>query len=217
MTRQIGVTYKSTIPTLDDAASIEEAFVYYHLGDGIPGENSIEQRFIDINARATSLDTSVGYAGISPAPSPIHNRLLALEVVDTTLASTYIKSAPQSNTDPDKVNIISPTLSTIVPLTILGVTGQTASLQEWKTSGSTVAARVNSAGTLFSTPSTSGGISEVVTLTGTQTLTNKTITNASSVTLTGNQAYTARTRNITLSTSDPSGGYDGDIWIKYVP
>ena len=24
-------------------------------------------------------------------------------------------------------------------------------------------------------------------------------------------------RNITLSTSDPSGGMDGDVWLKYTP
>jgi hypothetical protein len=24
-------------------------------------------------------------------------------------------------------------------------------------------------------------------------------------------------RNITLSTSDPSGGSDGDVWLKYTP
>lgn len=43
-----------------------------------------------------------------------------------------------------------------------------------------------------------------------------TITNATSITLTGAQPLSARVRNITASTSDPTGGNDGDIWIKYV-
>ncbi len=35
-------------------------------------------------------------------------------------------------------------------------------------------------------------------------------------TLTGDQALTSRLRNITVSTSDPTGGNNGDIWIKYI-
>ena len=34
-------------------------------------------------------------------------------------------------------------------------------------------------------------------------------------TLTGDQALDSRLRNITVSQSDPSGGNNGDIWIKY--
>jgi hypothetical protein len=34
-------------------------------------------------------------------------------------------------------------------------------------------------------------------------------------TLTGDQALTSRLRNITASTSDPTGGNNGDIWLKY--
>jgi hypothetical protein len=36
-------------------------------------------------------------------------------------------------------------------------------------------------------------------------------------TLQGDQALTSRLRNITVSTSDPTGGNNGDIWIKYIP
>lgn len=48
------------------------------------------------------------------------------------------------------------------------------------------------------------------------TINNGTITNATSITLAGTQPLSARVRNITASTSDPTGGDDGDIWIKYV-
>lgn len=77
----------------------------------------------------------------------------------------------------------------------------------------------------------------VVGTTNTQTLTNKTLTsptissatisssaisggslsNATSITLTGSQPLTSRVRNVTISTSDPSGGNDGDVWLKYTP
>lgn len=82
--------------------------------------------------------------------------------------------------------------------------------------------------------------SNTVTLTGTQTLTNKTltspvintaaitggtittanitggsITNATEITLSGNQDLTSRARNITISTSAPTGGNDGDVWLVY--
>jgi len=70
------------------------------------------------------------------------------------------------------------------------------------------------------------GTVDVSTTTGTQTLTNKTLTsptinggsvsNATSITLTGSQTLDSfRARNIRASTSDPSGGNDGDVWIKY--
>lgn len=219
MTQIIGTNYTSTIPTLSDGASIVEAFQYYHTG-GLTGSifpNSIEQRLTDVNGRAATLETNMGYTGVSPTPSSVQTRLVSLEsAVGESLSSTYIKAIPSSNDTATTRNLISPATSAITPLTIQGVVGQSANLQEWKTSAATVA-RVSSAGTIFSTPSTSGGISEVVTLSGTQTLTNKTITGASAITLTGNQLYTSRVRNIVLSTSDPSGGNDGDIWIKYVP
>jgi hypothetical protein len=35
-------------------------------------------------------------------------------------------------------------------------------------------------------------------------------------TLLGDQALTSRLRNITVSTADPTGGNNGDIWIKYI-
>jgi hypothetical protein len=34
-------------------------------------------------------------------------------------------------------------------------------------------------------------------------------------TLTGDQALTSRLRNITASTQDPTGGNNGDVWLKY--
>jgi hypothetical protein len=125
--------------------------------------------------------------------------------------------------------------SSHVGVSVSGVVGQTGNLQEWKTTdGSTtsIIARINSAGKIFSNNGLTGtNTSEVVTETGTQTLTNKTLTNAAlsgtvtmtsgsisgatSITLTGNQVLTSTVRNIVASTSNPSGGNDGDVWFKY--
>ena len=182
MTQIIGTNYQSTIPTLSDGASIVEAFQYYHTG-GLTGSifpDSIEQRLTDVNGRAATLETNLGYTGVSPTPSPVQTRLLSLETaVGGSLSSTYIKAIPSSNDTVSTRNLITPSASTVIPLTIQGVVGQSANLQEWKTSAATVA-RVSSIGKISSTSDgpTPGStvFSEVTTLTGTQTLTNKTLT-----------------------------------------
>lgn len=132
--------------------------------------------------------------------------------------------------------VISLADSTHKGIQVRAATSPTANLQEWTNStGSSIFARVDAQGRLYSENV------EVVTLTKTQTLTNKTLTspilnnadinnsvienttidgsvisNAVSIRLSGAQALSARARNITLSTGNPSGGSDGDIWIKYV-
>jgi hypothetical protein len=94
-------------------------------------------------------------------------------------------------------------------ITVAGVSAQTGNLQEWtSTDGSTtsVVARVNSAGKIFSNNGLTGtNTSEVVTETGTQTLTNKTITGGTvnpttlqqggvaAVTVSGTQTLTNKT------------------------
>jgi hypothetical protein len=97
---------------------------------------------------------------------------------------------------------------------------QTANIQEWQNNAGIALSYVSSDGRVFSNQS------ESVNLVSVQTMTNKTITSptinggtvnlATTITLSGNQALTSRVRNATLSTVDPSGGSDGDVWIKYV-
>lgn len=176
MTQVLGNAYPTTIATLSDEATIIDAFKYYHQGGltNSPAPNSVEGHFISVNTRVDTVNTQLGYAGVSPAPASVHARLSSLEsVVGTSLASTYIKSAPASNDTPSTRNLISPTLSSVIPLTIQGVLGQTADLQQWKTSAATVA-KIDSTGKIFSYDGTS--TAEVATVSGTQTLTNKTLT-----------------------------------------
>jgi len=85
-------------------------------------------------------------------------------------------------------------------ITVAGATLQTGNLQEWTfTDGSTtsIVARVNSAGKIFSNSGLTGtNTSEVVTETGTQTLTNKTLT---SPVISGGSLSNATVNNVNIS------------------
>lgn len=196
MTQSLGTTYSVTIPALSDTASITDAFKYYHQGGltGSPTANSMEQYLININNRAGTIETAIGwpYSGGS-----ISSRLSSLETtVGGSLSSTYVKSVPSSNDTAATRNLISPSTTSVIPLQIQGLVGQSASLQEWKTSAATVA-RVDATGKIFSHDGTSSA--EVVTLSGTQTITNKTLTNPIQTIGTN-----ARTSSYTLVLSDQS-------------
>jgi hypothetical protein len=231
MSEEIGNVFKSKISSPEDDASIVEAFSVYHYGtdnydplDPVPPE-SIEGHFVSVNNRVDSLES----------------------VVDN-LGTTYVlKLSPIENP-----NIISTNNAASVPLTIRGQSAQTADLQRWVANdGTTILGKVDSTGKMFSNnvevvnlsstqtltnKTISGGTVNattlqensiaVVTVSGTQTLTNKTLTSpiisggsiseATSITLTGNQTVDSfRTRNIRASTSNPTGGNDGDVWLRY--
>jgi len=179
LTTNIGTNYQVTVPTLSDKADIVEAFKYYHTG-GITGSifpNSVESHLATINDDITKTRNAIGYTSYDPInpATTVQARLVSLEtVVGTSLASTYVKMIPSSNDNNDTRNFIQPSGSTIVPLTIQGVIAQTADLQRWNSSATTVA-KVDSSGKMYSFDGT--GTNEVVTISGTQTLTNKTLTN----------------------------------------
>ena len=202
MTQSVGSgTYNVTIPSLSDNASIVDAFKYYHQGGltGSPATNSVEQYLIDINNRAQYIENAIGYTALNPLnPSlTLNSRVTTLEgAVGSSLASTYVKMQPSSNSGTANRNIITPSTATIIPLTIQGSVGQSADLQQWQTSASTVA-KVDSTGKLFSYDGTS--TAEVATISGTQTFTNKTLT--SPIQTIGTNA---RTASYVLALSDQS-------------
>lgn len=208
MTQSIGTNYLSTIATLSDGASILEAFKYYHTG-GLTGSiypNSIEQRLTDIWGVSSDTTTAnilniKNWTGYNKATfdslGSIATRISTLEsTVGTSLSSTYIKAIPSTNDIPATRNLISPSTSSVIPLTIQGVLGQSADLQQWKTSAATVA-KVDSTGKMFSYDGTS--TAEVATLSGTQTFTNKTLTTPIQTIGTN-----ARTSSYVLTLSDQS-------------
>jgi len=123
--------------------------------------------------------------------------------------------------------------STVVGLNIQGFSGQTADLLRFKNSAGTVLTKVDSAGKLFvnsqeikpilmqTTQPDAAALSLPI---GTiwvdsdstpAVLAAETTIQITGGTLTGDQALTSRLRNITVSTADPTGGNNGDIWIKY--
>jgi hypothetical protein len=166
MSQNIGTNYPVVIPTLSDRASIVEAFEYYHKG-GIAGsssQNSIEFHLGEIESRIDSSDSSI---------SSIDARVTNTENQLGLISGQYVKLIANSAS----ANTIVPQVSTVVPITIQGVNNQSVNLQEWKINASTIRARVNNLGTIFSWDGS--GSSEVVTLSGTQTLTNKSITSPS--------------------------------------
>jgi hypothetical protein len=131
----------------------------------------------------------------------------------------YITVGSTTQSTTTGVNVIVGNASHI-GISVRAQASQSANIQEWQNNSGTAISYVNSTGRLFSNQS------ETVNLVDAQTLTNKTFTsptinggtlsNATAITLTGNQALTSRVRNITLSTANPSGGNDGDLWVRYV-
>jgi hypothetical protein len=191
--------YESTIAALSDGASIVDAFKYYHTGGttGSISPNSIQHHLESINDRADTIDGQLGYEGVSPTPASVQFRLTTIETtVGTSLSSTYVKMIPSSNDSNATRNLISPATSGIIPMTIQGVLGQSVDLQQWRTSAALVA-KVDQNGRLFSYDGTS--TAEVATLTGTQTFTNKTLTNPIQTIGTNN-----RTASYTLVLTDQS-------------
>jgi hypothetical protein len=205
MPNELGTNYKVTVPVLADNASIYEAFQYYHMGgtNGSVATNSIENRLLQIDNKISGVITSIGYENISPTPFPVQSRLAYIEtVVGTsstpggTNSSSYIKMGPSSNDTASTRNLITPTGISVIPLAIQGASGQTADLQQWKTNAATVA-KVDSTGKLSSYNGSS--MVDVVTVSGAQTLTDKTLTTP--ITTIGTNA---RTASYTLVLSDQS-------------
>jgi hypothetical protein len=123
--------------------------------------------------------------------------------------------------------------STVVGLTIQGFTSQTADLIRFKDSTGAILTKVDKDGQIIYKnqvikpilmQSTQPDASALGLPTGTlwvdsdstpAVLAADTTIQITGGTLTGDQALTSRLRNITVSTADPTGGNNGDIWIKY--
>lgn len=197
MTQSIGSSYQVTIPALSDTASIVDALKYYHQGGltGSPATNSIEQYIINVNNRAGTIETAIGWPYSNG--SSISARIASLESdIGSNLSATYVKSVPTSNNTAQTRNLINPTVPTVIPLQIKGAVGQEVDLQQWSTSAATVA-KIDQTGKLFSHDGSS--MAEVATISGTQTLTNKTLTSPIQT-----LAVNARVASYTLILSDQS-------------
>ena len=124
--------------------------------------------------------------------------------------------------------------STVIGLNIQGFTSQTADLLRFKNAAGTTLTKADAAGKLFVNnqeikpvlmQTTQPDAAALGLPTGTiwidsdstpAVLAADTTLQITGGTLTGDQALTSRLRNITVSTADPTGGNNGDIWIKYI-
>lgn len=129
---------------------------------------------------------------------------------------------------------LQPANAASVPLTVQGFTSQSADLVQFKNSGGTTLSKVDSQGRIYvnnqeikpiiwSASQPDGvalGIPQgtiwVDSDSNPAVLSADTTIQITGGTLTGDQALTSRLRNITVSTADPTGGNNGDIWIKYI-
>lgn len=129
---------------------------------------------------------------------------------------------------------IQPANAGTVPLTVQGFTNQSSDLLQFKNSAGTVLSKVDSSGKVFvnnqeikpiiwsaSQPDGAAlnlpqGTVWIDSDSIPAVLSADTTLQITGGTLTGDQALTSRLRNITVSTSDPVGGNNGDIWIKYI-
>jgi hypothetical protein len=129
---------------------------------------------------------------------------------------------------------IQPANAATVPLTVQGFTSQSSDLLQFKNSGGTTLTKVDAAGKLFINnqeikpilmQSSQPDAAALGLPTGTiwvdsdstpAVLSAETTIQITGGTLQGDQALTSRLRNVTVSTADPTGGNNGDIWIKYI-
>jgi hypothetical protein len=128
---------------------------------------------------------------------------------------------------------LQPANSGSIPLTLQGFTSQAADLLRFTTSAGTVLTKVDKDGKVIVNnqelkPIIMGTTQPDAVALGLPTgtiwvdsdstppvLAADTTIQITGGTLQGDQALTSRLRNITVSTADPTGGNNGDIWIKY--
>ena len=241
--------------SIEEALSLYHYGVDNYSSQAIP-EDSIEGHFTALESRISANEFSISQLGetfIEEQSSQSDPNVITPEtgtVVPLTIQAAENQSAPlqrwQNDSSVNLVNIFSnggasfadyvsigdtaQTVSNVLNIQIgnsshkgivvKGASNQSGNMQEWQNNIDQVLARVDKDGIMYSNNI------EVVNVSDTQTLTNKTLTdpvinggqivNGDSITLSGAQDNSSRVRNITFSTLDPSGGNDGDLWVKYI-
>lgn len=124
MSQPVGYQYKSRIPSFSDDASIVEALKVYHYGVDNWTTEPIPDDSIEGNFRT------------------LHDEVDTINGVIAGLGSTYVEQVSSSATP----NVITAQGTTTVPITIRAVTSQTAALQQWQNSASTVVGSISTGG-----------------------------------------------------------------------
>lgn len=241
--------------SIEEALSVYHYGVDNYSSQAIP-EDSIEGHFTALESRISANEFSISQLGatfIEEESSESDPNVVTSEtgtVVPLTIQAAENQSAPlqiwQNDLSVNLANIFSSggasfagyvsigdtaqTVSNVLNIqigdpshkgvVIKGSSGQSGNMQEWQNNSNEILARVDKDGIMYSNNI------EVVNISESQTLTNKTLTDpvinggtinsAESITLDGPQGESSTVRNITFSTADPSGGTDGDLWVKYI-
>jgi hypothetical protein len=193
--------------------------------------NSLQDEVIAIENYVGSMPhVSAGYVGtfddVTTTFSSLASRVSNIEKgIKGDVHTQYVKFTGGT---------LQPANAATVLLTLRGFTSQSADLLRFSNSAGTTLTKVDSAGKLFVNnqeikpilmQTTQPDAATLGLPTGTiwidsdstpAVLAADTTVQITGGTLTGDQALTSRLRNITVSTADPTGGNNGDIWIKYI-
>ena len=124
MSQPVGYQYKSRIPSFSDDASIVEALKVYHYGVDNWTTEPIPDDSIEGNFRT------------------LHDDIDTINGIISGLGNTYVEQVSSSATP----NVITAQGTTTVPVTIRAVASQTAALQQWQNSASTVVGSISTGG-----------------------------------------------------------------------
>jgi hypothetical protein len=242
---ELGVNFRSRMPTLDSDASIQEAIKVYHFGvnnysgQAIP-RDSIEGHLSAISASVVANTNTIANLGttyieeISSAANPNEISAQTQNVVPLTIKGAInqiaslqrwvnssntpqviifndgslsvqgyatVGSIPASSpqTIALNINIANPSHRGLI---IRSSGSQTANLQEWQNSSASVMARVDSFGKIYSNNGLTGtNTDEVTTISGTQIITNKTLTSPTI----NNAFFVGPREKTTVISAAPSG------------
>jgi len=213
------VEFDTSIPSLNESADIIEAFRLYHYGKANyitneePGEKSIHAHFEKITNDIEFINATPTGGGVAQTDVP-HQ----LQVLSTSL------NIPEGfiwvDSDSPSLSVISSgagTLTNDMP----AVSGASAHGVIWVDKDYTLTDPF-SLSNFLTTQTIGQELAAYLTIASASATyvpqVGGTITNATSITLSGNQALNSfRNRNIYIDTGNPTGGSDGDIWIKYTP
>lgn len=224
MSQPVGYQYKSRIPNLSDDASIVEALMVYHYGvdnyttQPIPND-SIEGNFrtlndrIDVVEEGLDLVTTSYIERISTSSNP---NIIIAQTISTTPLS--IRAIPlQTSPLIEFQNSSSAGIGSVT-------TAGNMNLQGYMTVGTTTQSSTTGVNVVIGNSSHKGIVvkaqsSQSANLQEWQNNSNTVLAAVKSngaISLYGNQTLNDFIlRNIYASTSEPTGGNDGDVWLVY--
>lgn len=236
----MAAVYPSSLKVFQPKTNITDTVEASHVNT-LQEETAALQSSLGVNPQISSAPSPSGT--FVPSSTPYSSVAARLNNIETGIVSDahtqYIRKTS------DSVNVITAGSASTKGLVVKAVAGQTANLQEWQDSTGAVVTAIGPNGALSGYPSLStytakgdilvataaGLVSRLAvgtdgqylvadstqatgvkwttqTISGVVSQTNGTVTTAST--------SSGVVRNIFTSTSAPTGGADGDIWVQYI-